>query len=409
MSEANNIKVIEIKNLTDAARELEKIQCDKMGSQILKQKMTFKVIKVEKIRTKAANLLKQTFLGKGGDVAVSRETADLSAEVTNVLIGATLKQYQQALLQLKLQPWGLAKIAEQIENVLNKTKKIPYRKYEWADRNLTIDGENSLVMGILNVTPDSFSDGGNFNTIDTAVKHVEEMQADGVDIIDIGAESTRPYGGAEYVSAEEEMARLIPILEKILPYCKVPVSIDTYKASVAEAALKCGAHIINDIWGLQYDADMAKVVAKYNAPIVVMHNKQQISYSDGVMNDILNFLGKSIEIGIESGIKHENIIVDPGIGFAKTSEQNLYIMSKLEQLQILGCPVLLGASRKRFIGEVLNMPIAAERVEGTIATAALGKVKGVQIHRVHDVKQVKRTLKMLDVMIRSGENDEDFN
>lgn len=397
-----NINLIEIKSLIEAQYELEKINCDPMGVHILKPKSVFKIIKIENIRSKAANLLKQTFLGKGGDVAVSRHSADLSEELTDVLIFATVKQYWLALAQLKIQPWGLAKLAVQIEEILKKSDQLPMREYKWKDRNLTISRETSLVMGILNITPDSFSDGGKYNDLDLAIRRVEELQVDGADIIDIGAESTRPYKGSEKISAEQELERLLPVLEAVLPHCKVPVSIDTYKASVAEAALKCGAHMINDVWGLQYDVDMAGVVARYDVPVVVMHNKNEISYPDGIMNDINDFLGKSIDIGIENGIKRENIMIDPGIGFAKTVEQNLYIMSKLEQLQVLGCPVLLGTSRKRFIGEVLDLPVN-DRVEGTIATATLGKMKGVQIHRVHDVKQVKRTLKMMDAMMRSGE------
>jgi dihydropteroate synthase len=397
-----NINLIEIKSLAEAQYELEKIDCDPMGVHILKPKAIFKIIKIENIRSKAANILKQTFLGKGGDVAVSRYSADLSEELTDVLIFATSKQYGLALAQLKIQPWGLAKLAVEIEGILKDTDQLPNRQYKWKDRNLTVDSENSLVMGILNITPDSFSDGGKYNDLELAIQHVKDMQVDGADIIDIGAESTRPYKGSEKISADQELERLIPILEAVLPYCKVPVSIDTYKARVAEEALKCGAHIINDVWGLQYDVDMAGIVAKYDVPVVVMHNKNESSYPEGIMNDINCFLKKSIDIGIENGIKRENIMIDPGIGFAKTVEQNLYIMSKLEQLQVLGCPVLVGTSRKRFIGEVLDLPVN-DRVEGTIATATLGKTKGVQIHRVHDVKQVKRTLKMMDAMMRSRE------
>lgn len=403
-----NINIIEIKNFSQVQNELTKIDCDPVGIHILKPKLLFRVIKVENIRSKAANILKQTFLGKGGDVAVSRHAADLSEEYTDVLIGATMKQYRLALTQLKIQPWGLASLAEKIEQILKNVDQLPNRKYNWKDRNLTIDHENSLIMGILNVTPDSFSDGNKYNCIDQAIRRVDELQIDGADMIDIGAESTRPYGGNEKISADQEMERLIPILEAVLPHCKVPVSVDTYKASVAEAALQYGAHIINDIWGLQYDGEMAKVVAKYDVPVVVMHNKNENYYPDGIMNEMDCFFRKSIDIGRENGIKLENIIIDPGIGFAKTTAQNLYVMSKLEAFRALDCPILLGTSRKRFIGDVLNLPVH-DRVEGTLATAALGKTKGVQIHRVHDVKQVKRILKMMDVMTRSGENDEDFD
>jgi dihydropteroate synthase len=313
---------------------------------------------------------------------------------------ATVKQYKQALIQLKIQPWGLKQIGEKIENILKNANTLPKRVYSWKDRQLVLDGETSLVMGILNLTPDSFSDGGSYNELYAAIRHVEKMQADGADIIDIGAESTRPYDGGQKISAAEEMDRLLPFLQKILPHCSVPVSIDTYKAEVADAALAMGAHIINDIWGLQYDAVMPSVAAKYDVPVIVMHNKTEISYPMGVMADIEQFLSRSIAIGIEKGIKGENIIIDPGIGFAKTAADNIEIMGHLDQFKNLSCPILLGASRKKFIGHVLDLPVN-ERLEGTIAASALGKIKGVQIHRVHDVKAVKRTLTMMDAMIRS--------
>ena len=395
------INILDICSLEQALTELKKIDCDPAGIKLMQDKAVFKIIKIEKMKCKAANILKQTFLGKGGDVAVSGHSADLSQEYTSVLIMATVKQYKQALIQLKIQPWGLKQIGEKIENILKNANTLPKRIYSWKDRQLVLDGETSLVMGILNLTPDSFSDGGSYNELDAAIRHVEKMQADGADIIDIGAESTRPYDGGHKISAAEEMDRLLPFLQKILPHCSVPVSIDTYKAEVADAALSVGAHIINDIWGLQYDAAMPSVVAKYDVPVIVMHNKTEISYPMGVMADIEQFLSRSIAIGIEKGIKGENIIIDPGIGFAKTVADNIEIMGHLDQFKNLSCPILLGASRKKFIGHVLDLPVN-ERLEGTIAASALGKIKGVQIHRVHDVKAVKRTLTMMDAMIRSG-------
>lgn len=393
------MKILEMKNVEEAATVLKDIGCDELGIKIMQHKAVFKTVKIENIRSKAANLLKQTFLAKGADVALARGCADLSVEHTDVLVMGTIQQYKRAIPQLRMQPWGLKAIADKLESlVLTSSHKLPFRLYEWSDRSLQIDENHSLVMGILNVTPDSFSDGGKYNNLDAAIRHVETMQAEGADIIDIGAESTRPYGGNEKITSDQELARLLPLLEAVLSHCSVPVSIDTYKASVAEEALRRGAHIINDIWGLQYDQAMAKVVAKYNAPIVVMHNQQEIAYSSDIMQDICDFLQKSIQIGIENKINSDNIIVDPGIGFAKNFDHNIQIMRNIERLQNLHCPVLLGASRKRFIGEVLDLP-PAERAEGTAATAALGKMKGVQIHRVHDVKVVKRLLKMLDAMM----------
>jgi dihydropteroate synthase len=393
-----NARAISVYDVQQASRELERIGCDKTGVSIMANKAVFKTIKLEKISAKDANLLKQTFLAKGGEVAVTRGTADLSADYTDVLLMATMKQYKLAIAQLKLQPWGLPRLAKALEQVLCSSEK--QLGDSGKQENWWLRQEKTLVMGILNITPDSFSDGGKYNTAETAFRHVEEMVRDGVDIIDIGAESTRPYTGAEKVSAEEEMTRLLPMLEKILARFSIPVSVDTYKAAVAAEALKLGAHMINDVWGLQHDPDMVKVVAEYNVPVVVMHNQDEPYYTRDVMSHICEFLRKSIAIALQAGIAKNRIIVDPGIGFAKTSEHNLTIMAKLEELQSLGCPVLLGTSRKRFIGEVLDLPVE-ERVEGTAATVALGISKGVNIIRVHDVKAMARIAKMTDAMIRS--------
>lgn len=392
-----NARVIEISTQSQARQELEKINCDAFGINIMAPKAIFKTLKIEKVSSKAANLLKQTFLAKGGEVAVARGTADLSVEYTDVVICATMKQYNMALAQLKMQPWGLPKIAEAINNALTATDKFPFREFRWPGKKLLIQARRTLVMGILNLTPDSFSDGGKYNSVDNALKKAEELVKAGADIIDIGAESTRP-GFAE-ISENEELERLLPVLEKLAKTCEAPISIDTYKASVAKAALDNGANMINDIWGLQKDPSMAKVIAAYNVPIIIMHNSLNNEYQNDIMADICEFLKQSINIGISAGISFENFIIDPGIGFAKNGKQNIVVMSRLEELRSLGCPILLGTSRKRFIGEVLDLPVE-DRVEGTAATVAIGITKGVSIVRVHDVEQIARIAKMTDVLIR---------
>lgn len=397
---AFNARIIEINSPKQAEMELSNIKCDEAGISIMSNKAVFKVIKLENLLSKDANLLKQTFLAKGGEVAVGRGTADLSLEYTDVLICATVKQYNLALAQLKMQPWGLPKIAQAIELVLRNSEQFPKRQYHWAKHTLSIMPRHTLIMGILNCTPDSFSDGGQYNTIDTALRRVEEMIKSGADIIDIGAESTRPYGGNQKISAAEELERLGPLLEKVISISSVPISVDTYKASVALEALKLGAHMINDVWGLRRDIEMAKVVAQYDAPVVIMHNQEGTHYEGDIMSHICESLQTSIRIGMEAGIDFERFIVDPGIGFGKTFKQNLVVMSRLEELKSLGCPILLGTSRKRFIGEVLNLPVE-DRVEGTGATVAVGITKGSNIIRVHDVKAMARISKMTDMMMRS--------
>jgi dihydropteroate synthase len=262
--------------------------------------------------------------------------------------------------------------------------------------------KKTMIMGIVNVTPDSFSDGGRFYDIDRAVEHAKRLVADGADIIDIGGESTRP--GAEKVSLEEELRRVIPVVKAVAQEIDVPISIDTYKAEVAKQAIEAGAHIINDVWGAKADAKMAEVAAFYDVPIILMHNRHDLQYRD-LISDMISDLMESVAIAKRAGVKDENIILDPGIGFAKTLEHNLEVMRRLDEFAKLGYPLLLGTSRKRFIGHVLDLPVN-ERVEGTGATVCLGIVKGAHIVRVHDVLPIARMAKMMDAMLGKGvEND----
>lgn len=271
------------------------------------------------------------------------------------------------------------------------------RTYHWKDgKSLTI-GKKTLVMGVLNYTPDSFSDGGKWNDIDAALQHMEQMVADGADIIDIGAESSRP--GFTPISAEEEIVRLEAILPKLVENCPVPISVDTYKAETADYAMQTGAHIMNDIWGLQYAPEpgkMAAVAAKYDVPVVVMHNQDRTAYTD-IIEDMKKFFITSAVIAAKAGMKQEQIITDPGIGFGKTWEQNLYVMKHLTDLTALPYPMLLGTSRKGFIGRILDLPVT-ERMEGTGATCVSGVLAGCAIVRVHDVKPIARMCKMADAL-----------
>lgn len=255
--------------------------------------------------------------------------------------------------------------------------------------------ERTYVMGILNVTPDSFSDGGNYNEVDAAVKRAKEMVEEGADIIDIGGESTRP--GADYVSEEEEIERVVPIIKAIKKELDVLISIDTYKSKTAEAAIKAGADIINDVWGFKKDSNMAKVAAEYNVPCILMHNREPKPYKN-LMKDLIDDLIESINIALDAGVKRENIILDPGIGFAKTYEENLIVMDNLEKIVELGFPVLLATSRKSMIGLALDLPVN-ERVEGTVATTVIGIMKGCRMVRVHDVLENKRACVMTDKII----------
>jgi dihydropteroate synthase len=257
----------------------------------------------------------------------------------------------------------------------------------------------TLIMGILNVTPDSFSDGGKYNRIDAALKHAERMVNDGADILDVGGESTRP--NYERISDEEEIERVAPIIEAISRNIEVPISVDTYKSRVAEAAVKAGAHILNDIWGGKADSLMSKVAAEYKVPIILMHNRGNMEYGHFV-RDVLQDLFESIMLVKDAGVKDENIILDPGIGFAKDLKFNLEMMRNLDKLVSLGYPVLLATSRKSMIGHVLDLP-PSERMEGTAATICHGIQQGCQMVRVHDVKEMARTAKMMDALLGKGE------
>ncbi|MGB3367108.1 MAG: dihydropteroate synthase [Acidaminobacteraceae bacterium] len=273
-----------------------------------------------------------------------------------------------------------------------------YNNYEVDLRGHKIEiGSKTYIMGILNVTPDSFSDGGKFIDMDIAVKHAKQMLVDGADIIDIGGESTRP--GAAKVLAEEEIIRVIPIVERLVREVDAPISVDTYKAKVAEEALKVGAHMINDVWGLQKDLEIANVIAKYDAPVCIMHNQEGTEYKEDIIVSMKKFFEKSLQIAKEAGIKDKNIILDPGIGFGKTVKQNIHVMSRLHELNSLGYPVLLGTSRKSMIGKILDLP-SDERVEGTLSTSVIGIMQGCEIVRVHDIKENLRAIKVADAIVR---------
>ncbi|MCD6435153.1 MAG: dihydropteroate synthase [Clostridiales bacterium] len=252
-------------------------------------------------------------------------------------------------------------------------------------------------MGILNVTPDSFSDGGMFNNVKKAISHAEEMLVYGADIIDIGGESTRP--GSSKVNLEEELLRTIPIIKEISKNLDTLISIDSYKSKVAYDALKNGAHIINDVWGFQKDNDMARVAAEFQVPSILMHNKIDTNYDIDIIESMKFYFDKSIELGLKNGLKKENIILDPGIGFGKTPEQNVYVMNRLDEIKDFGFPILLGVSRKSMIGKILDLPVE-ERLEGTLGTNAFGILAGCEIIRVHDVKENYRMAKVMDSIIR---------
>ncbi len=273
-----------------------------------------------------------------------------------------------------------------------KSMKIGKRKFQTSG--------HTYVMGILNVTPDSFSDGGKFNKLDTALKHAEQMITQGADIIDVGGESTRP--GYEMMSDDEEITRVLPVIEALKQRFDIPISIDTYKSAVASESIKAGADLVNDIWGLKYDPKLAEVIAASNVACCLMHNKSEAVYMH-FMTDCLNELRETVTIAKKAGIADEKIILDPGVGFGKTYEHNLLVLKHLKEFTTLNYPVLLGTSKKSVIGLTLNLPVT-ERSEGTLATTVMGVIAGMSFVRVHDVAANVRAIKMTEAALNAVED-----
>ena len=387
-------RLLSLKDKQDIRREMKKIKVDPAGISIMEPKSRFFTIKVSRLPLKAALLLKQEMLSRGGEAALPRDTISLTMDKVDTILAGTKKHYLELVKKLKAQPFGLPALGEEIIRVIQNTEK---KKTELVvgGHHLPL-GERTLVMGVLNVTPDSFSDGGQFDRLDLAIQQAVKMAREGADIIDVGGESTRP--GHQPISPEDELSRVLPVIEKLKSELDIPVSIDTHKAAVAKEALEAGADMVNDIWGLKADEEMAPLVSSFHVPICVMHNRKKAVYED-LMDDIISDLRESIALADGAGIDLERVIIDPGIGFAKNLEENLEVMDRLEELQALGHPVLLGTSRKSMIGKTLDVPME-ERLEGTAATVTAGILKGADIIRVHEVKEMKRVAQMTDAMVR---------
>ncbi|MCE1237704.1 MAG: dihydropteroate synthase [Hyphomicrobiales bacterium] len=259
-------------------------------------------------------------------------------------------------------------------------------------------GRRTLVMGILNATPDSFSDGGRWAALDAGLAHARDMIGQGADLIDVGGESTRP--GHTPVAAEDEIARVRPLIERLAAETKTPISIDTFKAKTAEAAFAAGATILNDVWGLTRDPDLARVAAEHRAPVILMHNRDEADGALDVIADQLAFFRRSIDLALAAGIAEDDVVLDPGVGFGKTPEQDLAALARLDELKILGRPILLGTSRKRIVGRILDLP-PAERLNGTLATNVVGAWLGADILRVHDVRAHVEATRVTDALLRS--------
>ena len=394
------MRIIEIKNLSVAAEELKKIDVDPAGIKLMAPKSVFRALLVKNISSIAGNIIKQEMLSYGGEAALSYGSVNLSIKNTDLIITGTLKQFAQLTEKLRLHQFGLPEISYQISKAISNYDHIPH-PIKIKGKALPF-GKRTYIMGILNVTPDSFSDGGRFLNLKDALSHADRMIKEGADIIDVGGESTRP--GSAAVPIKEELRRVLPVIRG-LKKRKILISIDTRKAAVAEAAIKAGAAIINDTSGLRYDKKMAVIAAKYRVPVIIMHIKgtplnmqKKADYSD-LIGEIIIYLDKSIKIAENAGILRNQIIIDPGFGFGKTPEQNLEILRRLKEIKSMGQPIAIGTSRKSTIGQVLKLP-ENRRSYGTAATAAVAILNGADIIRVHDVAEMKQVAAMTDAIIR---------
>lgn len=382
-------RLLHIATPAEAERELETIGVDPVGISMMATKMLHRSIKLSNMQCRQANILKQEMLSLGGDAAVARGTVACSIEGTDVILMGTDKQLHKLCLRLTAQPFALPAVAAELKAILNHAVSPPLT-WKTAQRSLSL--HRPQIMGILNVTPDSFSDGNRFFSLQKAIDRAREMVDEGVDIIDIGGESTRP--GAAPVSPEEEAKRILPVIEALSGNIPCPISVDTWKSSVAGSALAAGAEIINDISGFAFDPQMPAVVAGSGAGVVVMHTsdtpqsmQHKTAYQD-LLGEVLASLQNSCTQARDAGVQRECVAIDPGIGFGKNAGQNLEILHRLHEFTSLGYPLLVGTSRKSFIGKTLNRE-ADDRLHGTSATVALAVANGARIVRVHDVSEMR--------------------
>ena len=398
----NLIRCLHITNANEAIHQIREVGVDPTGVKLMEGKTLHFNLKMEEIDPRTANVLKQEMLSLGGDVAVDRRGLDCSIKQTDALLMGTQKHFEKLILKLEQYPnLGALRqsIKEAIKNISRTHYSIRCRKQK------LILGKRTLLMGVLNVTPDSFSDGGAFFDKEKAVSRGLGMVEEGADILDIGGESTRP--GSKPVDLEEELHRVIPVIESLEKEVDVPISIDTYKSAVAQRAIEAGAQIINDISGLHFDPNLARVAAREDTPLVLMHIRgtpetmqKDVHYSS-LFAEIIRSLKDSIGKAESAGIDPGQMIIDPGIGFGKTNEDNLLILKHLYEFRILGKPILLGTSRKSFIGKILKSEVG-DRLEGTLSSIAIGVLNGAHIIRSHDVLEAKKAIAVADAVRLAG-------
>jgi dihydropteroate synthase len=396
-------RVLEVDSLAEVARELERTESEPEGVALMAPKGRVYAVRLDDVPLKAAPLLKQELLAVGGDSAHARGIADHSAPTTSAVLLATWGQYRRMLPKLARQPFRLAAIGEEVERALRAYLRHGPREVRGAHRSLTV-GDRPRVMGVVNVTPDSFSDGGRFLDPKAAVAHAEQLVGEGADLVDVGGESTRP--GATPVSAEAEWRRIEPVLRGLAGRISVPISVDTRHAEVALQAVDAGADLVNDVEGLR-DEGMRRAVARSGAAAVVMHMRgspttmqEDLAYAD-VRDEVFRWLAARTEEAVADGVAPDRLLVDPGIGFGKSPEQSFELLAHAGEFRSLGYPVVLGASRKSFLGAALGSKDPGERLEAGLAAAVLAAEHGVEVIRTHDVGPTVRALAVVAAARRS--------
>ena len=390
------IRALDIKNRAEGMSEFEKIGSTVPGQKIMVDKLFPLAVKVKGLKVLAINILKQEMLARGGDVVTSRDTLLKTRGTTDVIIEGHQKSFKSLIPKIRMQPFGLKDLADELEIFLKDNKNNRNKKSFRIGKKKFDLISNTLVMGIINVTPDSFFDGGKYNHKDQAVKRISEMIADGADIIDIGGLSSRP--GSKPVSLEEELERTIPVIESVSNNFDTLISIDTYRSEIALEAISAGAHMVNDISAFNMDKNMAGRVADKGVSVTLMHmqgkpeDMQKNPQYENVVDEIYEYLDGKANDAIGAGISPDKIILDPGIGFGKTLDHNLSILNKISEFSSMGHPIMVGASRKSFIGGILDLPVE-DRLEGSLAAAVWSVINGANILRVHDVAETVRAVK----------------
>ncbi len=386
-----------IANQREAINFLQEIGCDPGSFSYMAPKAIHRCVKLKNIGSVAANIIKQEMLSRGGEAAIARAAIN-GQSGTDVLLMGTLRQYELLIDKLKKQPLGLKPLAVELEAIIANLDR-PHPSMQLADGRKLELGGRTLIMGILNITPDSFWDGGKYRDRDLALAQGVRMVEQGADIIDIGGASSRP--GSHMADEEEELKRVLSVVKSLADQ-GIIISIDTCRARVAQAALDQGAHIINDIGALKLDEAMLPLLSSYQVPVILMHNRLQLNqgqaYED-LIADIVAEIRESAESLKDSGLDPSKIMIDPGVGFGKSVSQNLMIIKQLTAFKGLGYPVVIGLSRKSFIGQILNQEVE-DRLEGSLGLMAASIMKGADIIRVHDVKESKRLAQIVDQVVR---------